>query len=203
LLARPDSLKKRTSDLDLEKRWHGRICYDDRMQRLIIIRGYPGSGKTTLGKLLEGRHYGAFIDHNQILTFIAGITGDDEGIYDEIHALERVMCRKLLKNGSSVIVARGFSSATSVQAYAAIAEQASVPCDILRLNVPPQVLAQRVVAPERRTDYNPTLTPAALTSWVERNPLESIEFEHSIDGSESIETVAATVESILSAQSPK
>lgn len=83
-------------------------------QKLIILRGYPGSGKTTVGKLLEKKNQGVLVDHNAILTFLANIVGDDEGIYEDIHILEKAMARKLLKDKKNVIVARGFSSSDSV-----------------------------------------------------------------------------------------
>lgn len=66
------------------------------MNQLILLRGYPGSGKTTIGKLLEKRGVGKFIDHNAILTFISTISGDDDGIYDDIANLEQAIARKLL-----------------------------------------------------------------------------------------------------------
>ena len=58
--------------------------YNRVMVKLIILRGYPGSGKKTIGKALEAEGLGKFVDHNAILTFIANIVGDDEGIYDDI-----------------------------------------------------------------------------------------------------------------------
>jgi broad-specificity NMP kinase len=79
------------------------VCYASAMNQLIILRGYPGSGKTTVAKLLEREGCGVFIDHNAILTFIAGFTGNDEGIYHEIHALELAMTSKLLRDGKSAI----------------------------------------------------------------------------------------------------
>ena len=63
------------------------------MQRLTIIRGYPGSGKTTIGKRLEDQKLGIFIDHNRILTFIAQFTTNDDGLYDEISQLELAMTK--------------------------------------------------------------------------------------------------------------
>ena len=51
------------------------------INKLIILRGYPGSGKTTVGKRLEKQGLGIFIDHNAILTFVASIAGNDTWIY--------------------------------------------------------------------------------------------------------------------------
>jgi len=127
------------------------------MTKLIILRGYPGSGKTTIGKHLQAEGIGKFIDHNAILTFIAGIAGDDEGIYDEIAQLELAMCKKLLVDDSDVIVARGFSGLSSIQAYEAVASELGVTIKILRLNVDRNELIRRVQSPERKLDFNPTI----------------------------------------------
>lgn len=100
--------------------------YDLKMKELIILRGYPGSGKATIGKILQTDGLGTFIDHNAILTFIANIVGDDNGIYDDIHKLEIALTNKLLEDGTSVIVARGFCSIASMRPYFETAKNARV-----------------------------------------------------------------------------
>lgn len=141
------------------------------MAKLIILRGYPGSGKTTIGKTLEAEGLGRFVDHNAILTFIANITGNDDGIYEDIANLELAITRKLLQDGSSVIVARGFSSLASMKPYEDIARLLQAEVKIIRLTVDEQQLADRVQSSERLNDFNPTVTPESLRAWVQENPL--------------------------------
>ncbi len=164
------------------------------MTRLIILRGYPGSGKTTIGKQLAKHGHGTFIDHNAILNFVADITGDDDGIYEEIGELELAMTVKLLKKGTSVIVARGFSSQESIKKYL---NKATAEVLIIRLAANESLLAQRVQAPDRSKDFNPTITAEALTSWIKDNPLEDIEDEKIIDAAGSVDVVVEGIEKIL------
>ena len=169
------------------------------MQSLIIIRGYPGSGKTTVGKRLETRKLGTFIDHNRILTFIAQFTKNDDGIYDEISQLELAMVKKLINDGKSVIVARGFSSVRAIAPYVAIAKEYSIAASIVRLNVIEEELLNRVQAPERKQDFNPTTSKDALRSWVQDNPLVPYSNEIQIDANEPIDTVMEQIVRQLSA----
>lgn len=159
------------------------------MTRLTIIRGYPGSGKTTLGKILQDNGFGVFIDHNKILTFVASIAGDDEGIYENIADLEKAIARKLLLLGRDVIVARGFSSQASVASYQKIAQEAHAEHLILRLETSEQVLSARVQSPERRKDFNPTVTPTALSAWIKDNSIEDVAVEYVVNADKSIDEV--------------
>lgn len=156
--------------------------------KLIILRGYPGSGKTTVGKALENKGVGVFIDHNAILTFVANIAGNDTGIYNEIAQLEKAICKKLLKEGSTVIVARGFSELQSIKEYESIAQENNIPWYIFRLNVPTETLAKRVQSPERKQDFNPTITTQSLNNWIIQNPLQTHVAEHVIDNTNNINT---------------
>lgn len=165
------------------------------MTQLIILRGYPGSGKTTIGKALEKQGIGKFVDHNAILTFIASITGDDDGIYDDIANLEKAITRKLLITKETVIVARGFSSIASFEPYIQIAESLGIQAKVIRLNVDFDELTQRVTSPERKADFNPTISKENLTKWIEENPIIDYPEEVIIDNSPSIDKV---VNSILS-----
>lgn len=163
------------------------------MQKLIILRGYPGSGKTTVGKKLAQNGRGLFIDHNSILTFIANIVGNDEGIYEDIHKLEMAMARKVLKDGGSAIVARGFGSAQSVNEYIDLGKVVRAECVVFTLSAPMLVLEKRVQSPERLDDFNPTVSPETLRDWIKGNPLEELSGEHVIDASETLETVLSNI----------
>lgn len=156
------------------------------MQRLIILRGYPASGKSTIGEVLESAGIGVFVDHNRILSFIAEMTGDDDGIYDDIHQLELAMTRKLLTDGKSAIVARGFTKADNLESYKALAIDKGVPCNVFRLDGPVELLEKRVVASERKHGFNPSTTVEALRIWIEENPMDSIDNEIVLDVSQPV-----------------
>lgn len=160
------------------------------MAKLVIIRGYPGSGKTTLGKELQSRGVGRFIDHNSILTFIASIVGDDEGIYRDIASLELAMTKKLLVDGKDVIVARGFSSTSSVEDYLALVKGSEARVFIFRLMVPLDILKERVQSPERLQDFNPTVSPDILQEWIEDNPLEDVPGEFIVNSNQLLSSEA-------------
>ena len=163
------------------------------MAKLIIIRGYPGFGKTTLGKELQSRGIGEFIDHSAILTFIANIVGDDEGIYQDIANLELAMARKLLVGGRDTIVARGFSSALSVAEYLALAESSGSEVFIVRLQLPLDILRRRVQSPDRLQDFNPTVSPRILEEWIKSNSIEDIDGEFIINSDQSLSRVVDCV----------
>lgn len=156
------------------------------MNKLIILRGYPGAGKTTIGKALASNSVGIFVDHNAILTFIANITGDDEGIYEDIANLELAIARKLLQEEKTVIVARGFSKESSITPYINLAKSLNISIYIIRLEVNERLLAERVQSVERNNDFNPTTTPEALQSWVDENPIEDIINELRVDNSKPV-----------------
>ena len=167
------------------------------MKKLIILRGYPGSGKTTIGKRLEACGVGTFIDHNAILTFIAGIAGDDDGIYEQIAALELALCEKLLQKEQAVIVARGFSALSSLAPYEEAARKLDVECRIIRLDVSGEALGRRVASPERRHDFNPTVTEDALQQWVQENQIENHDDETIVDNEKPIEEVVEAIVEML------
>jgi predicted kinase len=149
--------------------------------KLIIIRGYPGSGKSTLGRRLQSEGYGVFIDHNELLNRIVSMTGDSEGIYDEIVRLELAMVRKLLGSGKDVIIGRGFATEAGVDDYLAIAEHVGASHVIIRLDATEELLAQRVKSPTRNSDYTPISTPEQLHDWIQAHPMEDIESEVCVD----------------------
>jgi predicted kinase len=149
--------------------------------KLIVIRGYPGSGKSTLGRRLQSEGYGVFIDHNELLNRIVSMTGDSEGIYDEIVRLELAMVRKLLVSGKDVIIGRGFATEAGVDDYLAAAEEAGASHIVIRLDASEELLAQRVKSPTRKNDYTPISTPERLHEWIQTHPMEDIGSEVCVD----------------------
>jgi predicted kinase len=156
------------------------------MTKLIILRGYPGSGKSTIGRALQLRSAGKFIDHNAILTFVANIAGDDGGIYDDIANLELSIARKLLKTGTSAIAARGFSSLESIKPYEELAAEVGADICIFRIDVNYEELAKRVQGVERSDSLNPTTNPELLEKWISENPLIDHPSEIILDNTRSI-----------------
>ncbi len=167
------------------------------MTTLIILRGYPGSGKTTVGKMLEKDALGKFIDHNAILNFITSITSNDDGIYAEIHALEKSMTKKLLTDGKNTIVARGFSSQKSIDSYVEIAKETNSRHIVIRLSVATEILEERVQSEERKLDFNPTTSADSLLTWIEQNPLENYDGEYSIDASKELAHVVSSITKVI------
>ena len=165
------------------------------MKELVLIRGYPGSGKTTLGKALANNTDYVFVDHNAILTFIASFTGNDKGIYDDINNLELAITKKLLGEGKSVIVARGFSRPSSLFPYIKLAKSQMAKSLVLRLEVPLEVLAQRVKSLDRAKDFNPTKSQSSLTAWVSNNPIKDYHGEMLLDATQGINHLVELVSS--------
>ena len=165
--------------------------------KLIILRGYPGSGKTTLGKALEANGEVRFVDHNSILNLITEITGNDDGIYDEIHKLEQAITKKLLGENKSVIIARGFGESNSIEPYIDIAKELGIPYTVFRIEVPVETLKERVISSERKEGSNLTTTPEALVSWVEKHPMEPIDGEVVLDGTKSIDELVEEIKNTV------
>lgn len=163
------------------------------MKQLIILRGYPGSGKTSIGNLLGENPDLVFIDHNQILTLVANIVGNDDGIYNEVHAFERVLAKKVLTEGKGVVVGRGFSLAKSIEPYEIIAKENGARVQVIRLQAPLELLERRVEAIARRVDFNPILSRESLRDWIQDNPLEDVKGELLIDASRPLKSVLADV----------
>lgn len=167
------------------------------MKKLILIRGYPGSGKTTIGRALQNDDVGVFIDHNTILNFIAAIVGNDDGIYEEIHSLEKSMTKKLLSEADIAIVARGFSSKSRIEEYTSIAQEFSAKVYIFTLDADISILEKRVQADERKNDFNPTVSPEALRAWIQNNELEKLKDEIKIDASSPVNKIVDEIKKLL------
>ena len=119
---------------------------------LIAVAGGPGTGTTTLCKLLAARLGATHVYAGQVFRAIAAENGMDvvafskhaEGRPDVDHELDRRM----------IELARGPSVVLDARLSAWHAAHAAVPALRVLLTVPPRVGAERVAAREGRTDID-------------------------------------------------
>ena len=147
------------------------------MSNLILIRGYPASGKSTQGKLLQQEGKGTFIDHNDILNFISSYTKNDDGIYEDINNLELAMTNKLLEENNDVIVARGFSSLDSIQKYINVGTKNNSKIYIFRIDADISNLENRVLDPNRKSGFNPVNEKESLSKYIKDSPMQNLDNE--------------------------
>ena len=148
-------------------------------QQLIILRGYPASGKSAVGLKLQMNGKGTFLDHNYIVNAVCTMTDDDQGLYEAIRALEFEMTRKMLADGKSVIVARGFHKVSHMEPYLEIASQEQVPVTVVRLEPAHEVLKDRVG--NRQYNTMAIQDAKALEEYIKEHPMEGLDDEHIVD----------------------
>jgi thymidylate kinase len=108
------------------------------------------------------------------------------------------MTKKLLNEGKSVIVARGFSSVSSLNPYVHInTDLNKALINVIRLKASIKKLKKRVQNQTRKSGFNPTTTSAELLEWIEKNPLEAYKDETVIDANKSINAVADDITKVL------
>lgn len=163
--------------------------------KLIILRGYPGSGKTTVGRLFAQQGLGSFIDHNAVLNKLVGRDGTDDGRYEEIHQQEQVLTRQALQVGQDTLIARGFTIRSQVEPYLKLAEETGASVHVFRLEVPSAVLAERVTADSRSMDAMSLKTPKELGEWMAAHPMEPLQQEIELNGTEPPEALVEEIRS--------
>lgn len=163
------------------------------MPELIIIRGYPGSGKTTLGRYLQNQNSGIFVDHHIILNAVSKIVPDDAGLTSAISYLELSITGKMLKDNKNVIIARGFNSTHQVEPYIKLAKSKQAAVLIFHLEVPVAELSRRVVATERANNTMAITKPSDLKAWIKDHPFDNIDGEIALDGLQPIKEIAKAI----------
>ena len=158
------------------------------MNHLIVLRGYPASGKSTVGRELEALGAGTFIDHNYLMSVVSAMAGEDDGIYAELSRLELAMARKHLSEEKSAILDGTYATKESLMPLAALVESTLIPLVVFRLDAPLEVLRRRNAELGEEG-----MAPELLDRWLAEHPYQPWYGEHIMEAEGDAAALARTI----------
>jgi len=131
--------------------------------RLIIVCGLPGSGKTTLARVLENRLRAVRFSPDEWMDALSLDIYDEER-RGKIEALQWKFAQELLALGLTVIIEWGTWGRTERDALRLGARALGAAVELHYLSMPADVLFERI---QRRGLEKPPIERDALTRWAE------------------------------------
>jgi len=158
--------------------------------KLIIMRGMSASGKSTVSQqLLDAAgmiRIRSDVERKRLFDIAATTRAADDvgaGIYTEqasqqTYAKLRALAEQVISAGYSVIVDAAFLKYEQRQPFLQLAERLAVPCVILEVRAPAEVLRQRIIARKNDvSDAGLAVLEHQLSSW---QPLHEEEQNHAV-----------------------
>jgi predicted kinase len=131
--------------------------------RLIVVCGLPGSGKTTLAKVLEARLRAVRFCADEWMDALA-LDLYDEEMRGRVEALQWKLGRELLARGLIVIIEWGTWGRAERDALRLGARAQGAAVELHYTRAPVEVLWERI---QRRGLENPPIERESLDRWVE------------------------------------
>lgn len=131
--------------------------------RLVVVCGLPGSGKTTLAKLLERRLRAVRFSPDEWMDALSLDIYDEER-RGKIEALQWKFAQELLAFGLIVIIEWGTWGRAERDTLRVAARALGAAVELHYLSAPPDVLFERI---QRRGMERPPITRDALCQWLE------------------------------------
>ena len=131
--------------------------------RLVIVCGLPGSGKTTLARVLENRLRAVRFSPDEWMDALSLDIYDEER-RGKIEALQWKFAQELLALGLTVIIEWGTWGRTERDALRLGARALGAAVELHYLSMPADVLFERI---QRRGLEKPPIERDALTRWAE------------------------------------
>jgi predicted kinase len=132
-------------------------------QRLIIVCGLPGSGKTTLAKALEGRHHAVRFSPDDWMEALSLDLWDADR-RAKIEALQWNLAQDLLARGATVIIEWGTWARSERDALRLGARALGAAVELHHVQAPADLLFERI---ERRAREKPPIAREAVSRWFE------------------------------------
>ena len=129
--------------------------------RLIIVCGLPGSGKTTLAKVLESKLRAIRFSPDEWMDALSLDLYDEER-RGKIEALQWKFAQELLARGLIVIIEWGTWGRSERDTLRLAARALGAAVELHYLSAPADVLFERI---QRRGTEDPPIKPDALSRW--------------------------------------